>query len=65
MFDRLQISRNMALSMKFFRIISRNLTGDLLHNLIIQTDILSCPSALLVLRVVIIFNITPSLKPKE
>ena len=37
-------------------IIRRDLTTDLLHNLIIQIDLSSCPCALLILRALIVFN---------
>ena len=41
------------------------LTTDLLDNLIIQIDISSCPCALLMLRALIIVNMTSSLKENE
>ena len=45
--------------------IDKGLTTDLLHNLIILIDISSCPCALLMLRALIIFNMTSSLKENK
>ena len=45
--------------------IDKGLTTDLLHNLIILIDISSCPCTLLMLRALIIFNMTSSLKENE
>ena len=50
---------------QLFKIIDRGLTIDLLNNLMIQIDMLSCPCALLMLRALIIFNITSLLKQNE
>ena len=48
--------------MQFLKMIDKGLTTDLLHNLIIQIDISSIPCALLMLRTLINFNMTSSLK---
>ena len=65
MFDFFQISGNVPVSMRLLKMIDKGLTTDLLHNLIIQIDILSCLCALLILRALIIFNMTLSLKENE
>ena len=45
--------------------VGKGLTTDLLHNLIIQHDLLLCPWALLMLRSLVIFTMTSSLKENE
>ena len=45
--------------------IDKGLTTDLLHNLIIWIDISSCPCALLMLRALMIFNMTSLLVENE
>ena len=65
MFDLFQISGNVPVSIQFLKMIDKGLTTDLLHNLIILIDISSCPCALLMLRALIIFNMTSSLKENE
>ena len=65
MFDLFQISGNVPVSMQFLKMIGKSLTTDLLHNLIIRIDISSCPCALLMLRALIIFNLTSSFKENE
>ena len=50
---------------QLFKIIDRGLTTDLLNNLMIRIDMSSCPCALLMLRALIIFNITSLLKQNE
>ena len=60
-----QISENMPTSMKFLKIKNRISTTDLLYNLIMQIDPSSCLCALLMLRVLTIFNITSSVKQNE
>ena len=52
-------------SVQFLKMIGRGLTIDLLHNLIIRIDISSCSCALLMLRALIIFKMTSSLKENE
>ena len=51
--------------MKILEKIDRSITTNLLHNLIIQIDILSFPYALLMLRALTIFYVTFSLKQHE
>ena len=65
MFDLFQISGNVPVSMQFLKMIDKGLTTDLIHNLIILIDISSCPCTLLILRALIIFNMTSSLKESE
>ena len=65
MFDFFQISGNVPVSMRLLKMIDKGLTTDLLHNLIIQIDIWSCPCALLILRALTIFRMTLSLKENE
>ena len=65
MFDLFQISGNVPVSVQFLEMIGKGLTKDLLYNLIILTDTSSCPCALLMLRTLIIFNMTSSLKENE
>ena len=60
-----QISGNVPVSMQLLKIIDRGLTTDLLHNLIIQIEMSSCPYALLMLRALIILNMASSLKQNE
>ena len=62
MFDLFQLSGNVPVSMQLLKMIDKGLTTDLLHNLIILIDISSCSCALLMLRALIIFNMTASLK---
>ena len=65
MFDLFQISGNVPVSTQFFKMIGKDLTTDLLHNLIILIHISSCPCTLLMLRALIIFNMISSLKENE
>ena len=65
MFDLLQISGNVPVSKQLLKMIDKGLTTDLLHNLIILIDISSCPCTLLMLRALIIFIMTSSLKENE
>ena len=65
MLDRFQISGNVPVSIQLLKIIDRGLTIDLPHNLIIPTEISSCPCALLMLRALIIFNMTFSTQNEE
>ena len=65
MFDLFQISGKVPVSMQFFKMIGRGLRTDLQYNLIIRIDISSRPCALLMLRALIIFNLTSSLKENE
>ena len=65
MFDLFQISGNVPVSMQLLKMIGKGLTTDLLHNLIILIDISSCSCALLMLRALIIFNMTASLKENK
>ena len=65
MFDLFQIFGNVPVLIQFLKMIDKGLTTDLLHNLIILIDISSCPCALLMLRALIIFNMTSSLKENE
>ena len=58
-------SGNVPVLIQFLKMIDKGLTTDLLHNLIILIDISSCPCALLILRALIIFNMTSSLKENE
>ena len=51
--------------MQFLKMKGKSLTTDLLYNLITLIDISSCPCALLMLRALIIFNMTSSLKENE
>ena len=60
-----QISRNVPVPMKLLKIADRGLTRDLLHNLIIRTDVSRCLCALIMLRALRIFNITSLLKKNE
>ena len=62
MFDLFQISGNAPVCASA---VGKGLTTDLLHNLIIQCDLLSCPWALLMLRSLVISNMTSSLKQNE
>ena len=65
MFDFFQISGNVPVSLQFLKMIDKGLTTDLLHKLIIRIDISLCPCALLMLRALVIFNMTSSLKENE
>ena len=56
MLDLFQISVNITVLIQLLKIIDRHFTVDLL---------LSCPCALLMLRALIIFNISSSLKQNE
>ena len=51
--------------MQLLKIIDRGLTTDLKHNLIIRIEMSSCPCALLMLRALIISNMTSSLTQNE
>ena len=62
MFDLFQISGNVPVCTSA---LGKGLATDLLHNLIIRCDLLSCPWALLMLRSLVIFNMTSSLKENE
>ena len=62
MFDLFQISGNAPVCASA---VGKGLTTDLLDNLIIQCDLLSCPWALLMLRSLVISNMTSSLKQNE
>ena len=65
MLDHFQISGNIPVLIQLLKIIDRGLTIDLLHNLIIQIEMSSCPCALLMLRALIMFNMTSSLTQNE
>ena len=65
MLDRFQISGNVPVSIQLLKIIDRGLTIDLPHNFIIPIEISSCPCALLMLRALIIFNMTFSTQNEE
>ena len=67
MLGRFQISGNVPVSIQLLQIIGRglSLTTDLPHNLIIQIEMSSCPCALLMLRALIIFNMTSWLTENE
>ena len=65
MLDRFQISGNVPVSIQLLKIIDRGLKIDLPHNLIIPIEISSCPCALLMLRALIIFNMTFSTQNEE
>ena len=65
MLDRFQISGNVPVSIQLLKIIDRGSTTDLLHNLIIRIEMSSCPCALLMLRALIISNMTSSLTLNE
>ena len=65
MLDHFQISGNIPVSIQLLKIIDRGLTIDLLHNLIIRIEMSSCPCALLMLRALIMFNMTSSLTQNE
>ena len=56
MLDLFQISVNITVSIQLLKIIDRHLTVDLPS---------SCPCALLMLRALVIFNISSSLKQNE
>ena len=65
MLDRFQISGNVPVSIQLLKIIDRSLTTDLPHNLNIRIEMSLCPCALLMLRALIIFNMTSSLTQNE
>ena len=67
MLDHFQISGNVPVSIQLLQIIDRglSLTTDLSHNLIIQIEMSSCPCILLMLRTLIMFNMTSSLTHNE
>ena len=65
MLDHFQIPGNVPVSIQLLKIIDRGLAIDLPHNLIIQIEMLSCPCALLMLRALIMFNMTSSLTQNE
>ena len=65
MLGHFQISENVPVLMQLLKIIGRILTTDLPHNLIIQIEMSSCPCALLMLRALIISNMTSSLTKNE
>ena len=65
MLDRFQISGNVPVSIQLLKIIDRGLTTDLPHKLIIRMEMSSCTCALLMLRGLIISNMTSSLTRNE
>ena len=65
MLDHFQIPGNVPVSIQLLKIIDRGLAIDLLHNLIIRIEMLSCPCALLMLRALIMFNMTSLLTQNE
>ena len=65
MLDCFQVSGNIPVSIQLLKITDRGLTIDLPHNLIIRIEILSCPCGLLMLRALIMLNMTSSLTQNE
>ena len=65
MLDRFQISGNIPVSIQLLKTIDRGLAIDLRHNLIIRIEMSPCPCALLMLRALIMFNMTSSLTQNE